>query len=215
MTEINGPDTLARQENTEGNLATYRATGHGDLTAGPAWSLTGTDGGEFVISERGNLSFRSSPNNEGPLDSNGDNVYNCAVRASDGSYYDSHDVTLTVTPVYEPPTITTTSSSATALYQNENLTSRLYTYRATDPEGSSTIKWSVGGVDARFFSIDEGGHFSFDENSPPDFEQPGDSGRDNAYDVMIQARDDGFNTASLTVTVTVRAVKEGPEVTRG
>lgn len=178
VTEINGPDTLARPENTVGDLATYRATGHGDLTAAPAWSLTGTDGGEFVISEQGNLSFRSSPNHEEPLDSNGDNVYNFAVRASDGSYYDSHDVTVTVTPVNEPPTITTTSSSATALCQNENLTSRLYTYRATDPEGSATITWSVGSVDARFFAIDEGGLFSFDENSPPDFEQPSDSGRD-------------------------------------
>ena len=72
----------------------------------------------------------------------------------------------------------------------------------------------MGGTDGRFFTIDERGQFSFSESSPPDFERPGDSGRDNVYDVMIQARDDGFNTASLPVTVTVREVNEGPEISR-
>ena len=95
-------------------------------------------------------------------------------------------------------------------HQNEDLSSRLYTYRATDPEGSGTITWLLGRVGGRFFTIDYHGRFLFDENSPPDFEQPGDSGRDNVYDVTIQAQDDGFNTASLPVTVTVRAVNEGP-----
>ena len=125
--------------------------------------------------------------------------------------YGSFEETVTVTPVNEAPTITTTSSSATTLRQNENVTSRLYTYRATDPEGS-TVTWSVVGVDGRFFTIDEHGQFSFSESSPPDYEIPGDSGGDNVYDVTIQARDDGFNTASLPVTVTVREVNEGPEI---
>ena len=58
------------------------------------------------------------------------------VRPYDGRYYGSFDVTVTVNNVNEPPTITTPGSSATALQQRENQTSRLYTYRATDPEGS-------------------------------------------------------------------------------
>ena len=215
VSEISGPDTLARPENTEGILAHYRATGQGDLTATPAWSLTGTDAGDFTISAEGVVSFRNTPDHERPADSNRDNEYLFAVQAIDGRYYDSHDVTVTVTPVNEPPTITTTSSSATALGQNENLTSRLYTYRATDPEGSATIAWSVGGVDARFFIINEQGEFSFREDRAPDFETPGDSGRDNVYDVLIQVRDDALNTASLPVSVTVREVNEGPEVTSG
>ena len=56
------------------------------------------------------------------------------------------------------------------------------------------------------------GQFSFSEDSPPDFERPGDSGPDNVYDVTIQATDDGSNTASLPVTVTVRDVNEPPEI---
>ena len=73
----------------------------------------------------------------------------------------------------------------------------------------------MAGVDGRFFAIDEQGQFSFKEETPPDFEQPGDLGRDNVYDVTVQARDNGGNTASLPVTVTVREVNEGPEVTGG
>ena len=125
--------------------------------------------------------------------------------------YGSLEETVTVTPVNEAPVITTTSGSAIELRQDENRTSRLYTYRATDPE-LSTITWSVGGTDRRFFAIDEQGQFSFSENTPPNFEQPSDSGGDNVYDVMIQATDGGSNTASLPVAVTVRDVNEPPEI---
>ena len=180
------------------------------------WTVGGRDGGDFTISQEGELTFRNLPDYERPADSNRDNVYELQVRPYDGRYYGSFDVTVTVNDINERPTITTTSSSATALRQNENVTSRLYTYRATDPEGADTVAWSVGGVDARFFDIDErGGQFSFKEDSPPDYEQPEDSGRDNVYNVVVQATDDGNNPATLPVTVTVREVNEGPEVTSG
>ena len=179
------------------------------------WAVGGTDGGDFTISQEGVLTFRSIPDFERPVDSNRDNIYQLQVRPYDGRYYGSFDVTVTVTDVNEPPAITTTSSSATALRQNENVTSRLYTYRATDPEGADTVTWSVEGVDARFFAIDEGGQFSFKEENAPDYERPADSGRDNVYNVEIQAEDSGGIEASLPVTVTVRDVNEGPEVTSG
>ena len=194
-------------------LARYTAT---DPEGGTVsrWRTSGTDGGDFVINEQGELRFRYTPDYERPADSNRDNIYVFTVQVSDGRVYGSFEETVTVGDVNEPPTITTTSSSATALRQNENQTSRLYTYRATDPEGG-TVTWSVDGTDGRFFAIDESGQFSSKEENPPDFEQPGDLGRDNVYDVTIQARDNGGNTASLPVTVTVREVNEGPEVTGG
>ena len=210
LDEISGPSALDRPENFEGLLATYSAVGWGDLTVVPTWRLTGTDGGDFGISEQGELTFRSTPDYERPADSNRDNVYSLAVQVSDGGYYGSRDVTVTVTPVNEAPTITTTSSSATGLRQPENRTSRLYTYRATDPEGSG-IAWSVGGADGGFFSIDERGEFSFSENSPPDFEFPGDLGGDNIYNVTVQASD-GTHTESVAVMVNVTDVNEGPTV---
>ena len=212
--EISGPASLNRAENFEGVLASYSATGQGDLTVAPTWRLTGADSGDFNISEQGELTFRSIPDYERPADSNRDNEYVFTVQASDDRYYGTLGVTVTVTPVNEPPTITTKSSSATDLSQPENQTSRLYTYRATDPEGEPAT-WSVDGVDGRFFAIDEQGQFSFDENGPPDFEIPGDSGGNNVYDVLIQAQDAGGITATLPVTVTVTEVNEGPEVTGG
>ena len=208
--EVSGPASLSFTENqtTDRVLATYSATDPEGTDI--SWSLTGTDAGDFRINENGELSFRNIPDHEKPADSGRDNVYNFSVRASDGRYYGYLEVTVTVEDVNEPPTITTISGSATELSQNENRTSRLYTYRATDPEGG-TIAWSVGGIDSRFFTIDERGQFSFRETSPPNFEQPGDSGGDNVYEVEIEASD-GSNTDSLAVRVTVREVNEGPEV---
>ena len=211
--EITGPATHNIAENLEGTLGSYSAVGRGDLTVEPNWSLSGTDGGDFTIDENGQLTFRSVPDYERPVDSNRDNTYVFTVRATDDRYYGTLDVTVTVTAVNEPPTITTTSTSATALKQPENRTSRLYTYRATDPEGAGTVSWSVDGVDGRFFAIDERGQFSFSETSPPDYEVPGDSGGDNVYNVVVQATDDDNNTAPLDVTITVSDVNEGPAVT--
>ena len=225
VTDVNEGPEISRAGGTPGSvpenqeqiqvLARYSARDPEDPTAQiTRWSTSGTDGGDFVMNEQGELRFRNTPDHERPADSNGDNVYVFTVRAHDGRVYGSFDETVTVDPVNEPPTITTTSSSATALRQNENQTSRLYTYRATDPEGEA-VTWLVGGVDSRFFSIDIRGQFSFKENNGPDFEQPGDSGGDNVYDVEIQARDSGGITARLPVRVTVREVNEGPEVTSG
>ena len=192
-------------------LAGYSATDPEGFTV-TQWRTSGTDGGDFVIDEQGELRFRNTPDYERPADSNRDNVYVFMVQASDGGVYGSFEETVTVTPVNEAPTITTAGGSATELRQDENQTSRLYTYKATDPEREA-ITWSVGGVDGNFFAIDDRGQFSFRETNPPNFEQPGDSDGNNVYDVTVQATDDGSNTASLPVTVTVREVNEGPEVT--
>ena len=214
VNEVAGSSTLDRLENFAGVLATYTATGRGDLTIAPSWRLTGADGGDFTISEQGELTFRSIPDYERPADSNRDNEYVLTVQVSDGRYYGTLDVAATVSPVNEPPTITTFSRSATGLRQPENRTSRLYTYQATDPE-RGTVRWSVGGTDGNFFAIDERGRFSFSESSPPNFEQPGDSGGDNVYNVTIQAADEQGVPANLDVTVAVTDVNEGPEVTSG
>ena len=209
------PGSVPENHPQETVLARYTATDPENPTALiTRWSTSGTDGGDFVINEQGELRFRNTPDYERALDSNRDNDYTFSVRAYDGRVYGYFDETVTVTPVNEPPTITTTSRSATNLRQPENRTTRLYTYRATDPEGAGTVTWSVDGVDERFFAINGRGQFSFSETSPPDHEQPEDSGGDNVYSVVVQATDDDNNTAPLSVTVTVTDVNEGPEISR-
>ena len=192
--EVSGRQSLSFSENqtTARVLASYSATDPEDPSAIiTRWSLTGSDAGDFTITDSGELSFRQVPDYDRPADSGRDNVYNFSVRASDGRHYGYLPVVVTVTDVNEPPTITTTSTSATVLRQDENRTSRLYTYRATDPEGGS-ITWTVGGEDGRYFAIDERGQFAFSESTPPNFEQPGDLDRNNVYEVEIEASD-GLN----------------------
>ena len=137
------PGSVPENQDQMQVLARYTAT---DPEGGTVsrWRTSGTDGGDFVMNEQGELRFRYTPDYERPTDSNRDNVYVFIVQVSDGSYYGTFEETVTVTPVDEPPTITTTSSSATELRQNESVASRLYTYRATDPEGSEvTGRWQA------------------------------------------------------------------------
>ena len=50
-----------------------------------------------IISSSGVLTFRAAPDFDAPTDANMDNVYMVTVMANDGTYMDTHDVTVTVT----------------------------------------------------------------------------------------------------------------------
>ena len=208
--EITGQQSLSFTENqaTDRVLATYTATDPDDTGAAiTRWSLTGPDAGDFTIDENGQLTFRNVADYEKPVDSGRDNVYNLSVRASDGRNYGSLEVTVTVADVNEAPAIS--ASSKTAFTYRENGTAAIYTFKATDPEGSA-ITWSLSGTDDDDFAISETGVLSF--ASPPDYEIPADSDSDNVYDVTVVARDDAFNSGTLDITVTVTDVNEGPEI---
>ena len=137
-------------------------------------------------------------------------MYEVTIRASDGRYTGTLEEfqTVTITDVNEPSSITTTSRTSFTL--QENSTSTLYTFRATDPEGG-TVTWSPAGTDVSAFAMDERGALSF--ASPPHFDSPGDSGGDNVYDVTVEARDPEGNPDILDVTVTVTDHNEGVEPT--
>ena len=97
--EITGRPTISVEENRDPAqvLATYSATDPEQTSVEiTGWSLSGTDRGDFTISERGQLAFRVTPDHERPADSGRDNEYRVTVRASDGRYYGYFDVTITV-----------------------------------------------------------------------------------------------------------------------
>ena len=106
VTELNeGPEIqetpantdITVSENSEGVLFDYSATDPEDPdTEITRWSVTGTDGGDFTINEDGELSFRNVPDFERPVDSNRDNEYLVTVRASDGRYNGTLEVTVRV-----------------------------------------------------------------------------------------------------------------------
>ena len=208
VTELNeGPEIaetptntdITVRENSEGALFDYSATDPEDPEAEiTLWSVRGTDGGDFTINAEGELSFRNVPDFERPADSNRDNEYLVTVRASDGRYYGTLEVTVRVEAVNEAPEFR--SGSAATFAYPENGTSDLYTYRATDPEGNA-VTWGLSGTDRGAFAISETGVLSFIDS--PDYESPTDSRRNNVYEVTVEAGDGDGNTARLEVTVTV------------
>ena len=111
-----------------------------------AWSLAGTDAGDFAI-ETGTLSFRENPDFESPADSRGNNLYNVVVRVSDGKNRDGQTdtridatlaVTVSVSNEEEAGTVTLTS--------NQPQVDTALTATLTDPDGGITAlnwQWQV------------------------------------------------------------------------
>ena len=212
--EVSGLQSLSFAENqaTDRVLATYDAVDPED-PSGPItrWSLSGTDAGDFAVSDTGELTFRKAPDYERPADSNRDNVYSLSVRASDGRNYGYLAVTVTVTDVNEAPEITTTTKTAFAY--RENGTAAVYTFSAADPE-QSAVAWSAGGADSGIFAVtpDSRGRGVLSFADPPNFESPADVGRGNVYEVTVVATDNQGLTGTLAVTVTVTDLNEKPVV---
>ena len=94
----------------------------------------------------------------------------------------------------------------------ENGTPAIYTYRATDPEGSD-VTWSLSGTDSNAFSIGTTGVLTF--NTSPDYEDPTDSDRNNVYELTVEASDEQSNPAMLDVTVTVTNLTDARAAIRG
>jgi Ca2+-binding RTX toxin-like protein len=78
---------------------------------------------------------------------------------------------------------------------------------AADPEGKA-ITYSIFGADSKLFNIDaKTGVLSF--KTAPDYETPKDVGKNNVYEVAVQASD-GENSDIQVLKVTVEDVNEAP-----
>ena len=195
---LSGDATVSHAEN-ETEVATYTAMDAENASL--TWSLSGDDAGDFNISSSGELTFASVPDYENPADADTDNVYMVTVEADDGTNMDTHDVTVTVTDVNEPPAITGDAEHDYA----ENGAGDVATFTATDPDAGAAITWEMSGADASLFDI-SGGVLTF--VSPPDYEAPGDADGDNVYEVTVVATDSDGLTDSSDVTITVTDVDE-------
>ena len=115
VTDVNEPPTIVTNggddtatvdvlEN-DGFVTTVAATDIEDSASSLLYSISGgTDLSSFTINATtGELSFVSTPDFEAPGDSNGDNVYEIEVTASDsGGQQDSQLITVNVVDVFEP-----------------------------------------------------------------------------------------------------------------
>ncbi len=173
----------------------------------PAQTVTysisgGSDRTKFSITG-GVLTFVSAPDYENPTDSNRDNVYLVQVTANDNAGRTTNQLlSITVTAVNDNSPIFTSLPTFSVA---ENVTA-VGTVTATDADlPAQTVTYSItGGVDSAKFSI-LGGALSF--VSAPDFENPTDADRNNAYLVQVTASD-GTRTTIQNLTVNVTPVNE-------
>ena len=129
--------SVSYAENRTDAVAEYTLAGPMKDTA--RWALEGADAGNFMISSAGVLTFRTTPNYESPADADKDNTYMVTLRANDGTYTDTHEVTVTVTNVEEPGTVTLSAAQPVVGVE--------LTASVEDPDGmvtGETWQWARG-----------------------------------------------------------------------
>ena len=200
------------------------------------YDLSGTDAGSFDIDQRtGQIKVKR----ETTLDHEATkNTYEVTVTARDPSdttgsqSRDSITVTISVLDVNETPKLTlpdpanitgvgvTGDISSGFRYAEpddaatENDRIKLL-FVGDDPETATadnnrTLTWTLAGTDADDFDIVDG---ALTFKNGPDFEAATDSGRNNVYDVTVQATDAAGNRASERVRITVENVEEAGVIT--
>ena len=162
-----------------------------------SWSLGGDDGGDFEISDSGELTFESDPDYESPADADKNNVYKVTVQANANGHTASLPVTVTVTNVEEPPVI----SGPDTVDFAENGTGAVGQYSASDPEGEDATLGLASGTEG-FTLVDGTLKFS----SPPDYETH------NYYSVTLESSDGTYDTYK-DVEIYVDDVNEPPVIT--
>ncbi|HYG48411.1 MAG TPA: hypothetical protein VD846_10785 [Allosphingosinicella sp.] len=171
----------------------------------------GADAAFFAIdSASGVLTFVAARDFESPADAGGNNVYDVVVQASDGALSDSQALAVRVVNVNESPVITSGGGGASlALSLDENMLA-VMTVTSSDPDNNARSYSIAGGADAARFRIDAvTGVLSF--VTAPDFDNPGDAGGDNVYDVLVRASD-GSLSDTQAIAVTVAGVEEAPVI---
>ena len=212
-------------ENTAAGAAVGAAVTAVDSDTAPlTYTLSGSGADSFTIdSATGQLRTKAA------LDYETQAAYSVTVSVSDGLNFaneadpstdDSIDVAIEVVDVDEPHSQTCTPAGKPAangdwvlaepLPAGVGAAGRLAVGNCAvaDPEGGS-VSWQVTGPDRLLFGVDAAGTVSF--NNDPDYEAPGDAGRDNIHNITVTAAV-GVHTSSVAVTVQVTDVDEPPTI---
>jgi Ca2+-binding RTX toxin-like protein len=208
---------------SNGGLATAAISVAENTSAVTTVTATDADAGDTVVYEitggvdaalfdidtaTGALSFIAAPDFETATDVGTDNVYDVIVSASDGTLSDTQAIAVTVTDANDnAPEITSNDGLETAAISFGENGAVVTTVTATDADAGTTVAYAItGGADASKFAIDAvTGALTF--VAAPDFENPGDAGGDNIYDVIVSASDGTLpgsltDTQDIAVTVT-------------
>ncbi len=181
----------ATDEDSPANTLTYSISG-------------GADSASFDIdSDTGVLSFGSSPDFEAKGSAAKSNDYIVQVTVADGkSGSDVQTITVSVTDANDAPEI---AGGTLAPFTIDENTTAIGTISATDADKDSVSYTISSGADKALFTIDKtSGVLAF--ISAPDFENAQDAGKDNIYDLVVEASDGKGGVDLQTIAVTVADV---------
>ena len=204
--EITGPRELRYPEHGSEPVHTYRADDPGGHET--RWETEGLDRQHFRITEKGVLSFITSPDYENPIDFRMDNLYEIHLIAIDSgtpAQTARREIRVEIKQINEIGPV----DGEAKVSMEENQSGAITKYAVRDPEGD-TIRWSLSGADAVLFSFGEEGALT--PKRALDFESPGSAAGSNEYDITVVATGDGNPSLSqqLRVAVTVTNVNEVP-----
>ena len=172
-----------------------------DYDGAESFGVTKDGVGEMPIADAEALLLSLTYENVSQDPTAGERVFDIVI--SDGALGASATSTISVVPVNDAPVITSDGGAATAgVTVAENQTT-VTTVTASDVDVGDTPTFSItGGADAAKFSIDPNtGALTFD--NAPDYENPGDVGADNVYEVEVTADDGNGGTDVQTISITV------------
>lgn len=204
-------------ENTPGSFVTVTATDPEAQVL--TWSIGADPDASFdntfftIDPATGALRFTASPDFEF-TDPGNDDLYKLRVTVTDsGGQATFRDIFVSVTNVNEAPVITSNGGAATAAITVAENTSAVTTVLASDPDAGAILGYGfAGGADVTRFAIDSAtGALSF--IAAPDFEQPGDLGANNVYEVVVAVTDGLGQQDTQTLSVTVTNANEAPVIT--
>ena len=172
---------------TEGNGISYQIDG-------------GEDAGLFTINNDGGIFFNERPDFENPGDSNGDNLYQLNVSATDSTgLSDSQFLEFRVRNRAGDDPIDV------SVVEGESV---IATLPDTDPTGRAIERYEFTGPDADLFEV-ENRELKFKDD--PEFDDPEDVGGDNVYNFTLSA----INSKNIAITQVVTVtVEEAPDELR-
>lgn len=182
----------AQANDVDGNALTY--------------TLAGSDASLFNIqASTGAVSFKSAPNFE--VDNK---TYNFDVIATDNAtpaLSVTQKATVTLADINEAPNFANANAS---LFITENSTAKIDNPYgvATDVDSGDFLSYSLSGIDAALFDVDNTGAIRFKVGA--NFEAPSSAAMSNNYAVNLIATDLGGLHASQAVNIAVSNINEAP-----
>lgn len=159
----------------------------------------------FEMRNDGEITFRSPPDFENPLDSDQDNNYEITMLVRDGTYDVYVDIVITVTDVEETPPVI---SSASSVSYEEHTTGVVFIASATGTQ--SGLTFSLG-------RDNDESHFRLSDNEvffieSPDYENPGDKDGNNQYIVELVANNVAGNQSKMIVVTVININDVAPRI---